>query len=327
VFKLRVVNSILDLIGNTPLLRLNKVTRGIKANVLMKLEYLNPSGSYKDRIARRMIEDAEKIGRLRPGYTIMESSSGNTAIALSMVGAVKGYRVKIFYPGEVWQKEKRKILSRFGAEIVRVERVVQKGNAEGVGLHGAIIEQPGRRKCLEMEQRNPDAWWVRQFSNPSNPMAHRELGQEILDQTDCRVDVYVSSVGTGGNFLGVAKVLKEAVPHVKCVAVEPRGWAGHEAILSGWKKGEKKETVVSGGILLDILKEGIVDEIVTVGNEEARNMAYRLSREEGLFVGISTGANALISINEARKLGKNKNVVTVAVDRGDRYFSDERYIT
>lgn len=324
---MKVIKSVLDLIGNTPLLKLNRITNGVKANVLMKLEYLNPSGSYKDRIALRMIEDAERSGKLKPGYTIIESSSGNTAIALSMVGAIKGYKVKIFYPGDVWQEEKRKILKRFGAEVVPVERVVPTENARNKGVHGAIIEQPGRAKCLELEQHNPDVWWARQFSNPSNPLAHTALGREILEQTDGKIDVYVSSIGTGGNFFGVAKVLKENISHVKCIAVEPGGWAGHEAVLSGWKKGEKKETPVSGGILLDIVKEGIVDQIVAVGNEEARNMAYRLSSEEGLFVGISTGANALVAINEARKLGKDKNVVTVAVDRGDRYFSDERYIT
>jgi cysteine synthase A len=324
---MKVVDSMLELIGNTPMLRLHKVTRGIEAEVLVKLECLNPSGSYKDRIALRMIEDAEKEGRLKPGYTIVESSTGNTAIALAMVGAIKGYKVKIFYPKDVWQKEKIRMLKRFGAEIETVKPSDLIESAKRIGVHGAVIERSGRLKCLEEEQKSSETWWARQFSNPSNPAAHENLAKEILNQTDGDVDAYVSSIGTGGNFYGVAKVLKEYNPNIRCIAVEPAGWEGHEDILSSWLRGEKKPTPISGGILLDIAREKLVDRIVSVTNEEARNMAYKLSREEGLYCGMSTGANVFVALREAEKLGPNHKIVTVAVDRGDRYLTDERFIT
>lgn len=320
---MKVVDSVLELVGNTPMIRLHKVTKGLEANVLVKLEYLNPSGSYKDRIALRMIEDAERIGILKPGDTIVESSSGNTAIALAFVGAVKGYKVRIYYPQEVWQEEKKKTLHRFGAEV-EVVPLVETKIARDAGVHGARVEIPGRVKCKEMEESNPDVWWARQFSNPSNVLAHNDLGREILEQTRGKVDVYVSSIGTGGNFLGVTQVLKEKIPHVKCVAVEPAGWPGWIDPLS---PEVKYVPGITGGIMEQIRDSGLVDEVVFVSNEDARNMAYRLSQEEGMFCGMSTGANVFEAINEAKKLGPGKNVVTVAVDSGDRYFSDERFIT
>ena len=276
---MKVVDSILELIGKTPMLRLHRVTKGIKANVLLKLEYLNPSGSYKDRIALRMIEGAEKRGLLKPGYTIVESSSGNTAIALAMVGAVKGYKVKIFYPEEVWVEEKKKILQRFGAEIETVP-LVETEIARKAGVHGARVEIPGRIKCKELEESRSDVWWARQFSNPDNVAAHNELAMEILEQTQGKVDVFVSSIGTGGNFLGVAQVLKRENPNVKCIAVEPSGWPGWIDPLS---PEAKFIPGITGGIIEQIRESGLVDKIVHVGNEEARMMAYRLSREEGVF--------------------------------------------
>lgn len=320
---MKIINSILDLIGNTPLLRLHKVTNGIEANVLVKLEYFNPSGSYKDRIALRMFEDAEKVGSLKLGYTVIESSSGNTAIALAFVGGVKGYKVRIYAPEGVWHEEKKKTLYRFGAEIEMVP-LVETEVARKAGVHGSRVEIPGRVKCLEMEESNPDIWWARQFSNPSNVLAHNDLGREILEQTEGNIDVYVSSIGTGGNFLGVAQVLKEKIPHVKCIAAEPGGWPGWVDPLS---PDAKFVPGITGGIIEEMRESDLVDDIVFVSNEDARKMAYRLSREEGMFCGMSTGANVFVAINEAKKLGSGKNVVTVAVDRGDRYFSDERYTT
>jgi len=320
---LEVVDSILDLIGNTPMLRLHKVTEGIEATVLVKLEYLNPSGSYKDRIALRMIEDAEKTNRLKSGYTIVESSSGNTAIAVAFVGRVKGYKVRIYYPQDVWQEEKKKTLFRFGAEIEMVP-LVETEVAREAGVHGARVEIPGRVKCKKLEESNPDIWWARQFSNPSNVFAHNELGKEILEQTGGNIDVYVSSIGTGGNFLGVTQVLKEKIPHVKCLAAEPEGWPGWVDPLS---PEAKFVPGITGGIIEQVRDSDLFDEVVFVSNDDARNMAYRLSREEGMFCGMSTGANVFVAINEAKKLGPGKQVVTVAVDSGDRYFSDERYIT
>jgi len=301
------------------MVRLNKVTQGIEANVLVKLEYLNPSGSIKDRIALRIIEEAERASILKPHGTIVESSSGNTAIALSFVGAVKGYDVKIFLPKDAWIKEKRKTLDRFGAEVELVPR--SEVSAES-GVPGFLVESPGRVKCQELEDSDPSVFWARQVSNPDNVAAHNQTGREILEQTDGNVDVFVAAVGTGGTLLGVAQVLKEALPHVRIVAVEPTGWEGHEYIIS-----QERVEGVPSEIIRQIKTSGIVDEVVRLGNEETRDMAYRLSSQEGLFCGMSSGANVFVAIDEARKLGKGKNVVTVLVDRGDRYFSDERFIT
>jgi len=320
---LRVIDSILDLIGNTPILKLNNVARGLPANVFVKLEYFNPSGSYKDRMALRMIGEAEKSGRLKPGNTIVESSSGNTAIAVSMVGALKGYRVRIFYPSEVYVPEKMRILERSCARIESVP-LEETETAKKAGVHGARIEIPGRVKCKEMEEKNSDIWWSRQFSNHDNTLAHEEMAKEILEQLGGKVDVWVSSIGTGGNFLGVAQQLKKHIPNVKCVAVEPRGWPGWVDPLSPEAKYVPR---ITGGIIEEIRASGLLDEVVFVGNEEAREMAYRLSQEEGMFCGMSTGANVHVALKKAKELGEGKNVVTVAVDRGDRYFSDERYIT
>ena len=321
----KVVNSLLELIGNTPMLKLNNVVRNLEgaASVYVKLEYLNPSGSYKDRIALRMIEEAEKAGLLKPGSTIVESSSGNTAIALAFVGRVKGYKVRIFYPKEVWVPEKQTTLKRFGAEI-EVVPLVETQVAREAGVHGARIEIPGRIRCKELEESDSRNWWTRQFSNSNNTNAHGLMGQEILEQLDGKVDVWVSSIGTAGNFTGVAQVLKKANSHTRCIAVEPGGWPGWVDPLS---KEAKYVPGVTGGIVQKLRDSLLADEVVWVQNEEARNMAYRLSGEEGMFCGISTGANVHVAINEAKKLDPSKNVVTVAVDRGDRYFSDERYIT
>lgn len=320
---MKVVNSILELVGNTPILKLNNVAKGLQASVYVKMEYFNPSGSYKDRMALRMIEEAEKAGRLRPGYTIVESSSGNTAIAVSMVGAVKGYKVRIYYPSEVYVQEKRKILQRLGAQIESVP-LKETEIAREAGVHGARIEIPGRVKCKEMEEKNSNVWWSRQFSNQDNILAHHDIGKEILQQLNGKIDVWISSIGTGGNFLGVAEVLKKHNPNVKCIAVEPSGWPGWIDPLS---PEAKYVPGITGGIIEKVRESGLLAEVVFVGNEEAREMAYRLSREEGLLCGISTGANVLIAIKEARKHGPNTSIVTIAVDGADRYFTDERYIT
>ncbi|MFQ5711941.1 MAG: PLP-dependent cysteine synthase family protein [Candidatus Geothermarchaeales archaeon] len=320
---MRVHDSVLELIGNTPMVRLNRVTEGIEANVLAKLEYLNPSGSLKDRIALRMIEDAEKSGQLKPGDTIVESSSGNTAIALSLVAAVKGYKMRLYYPETVWSPEKLRVMSRYGSEVETVP-LVETEVARKAGVHGARVEVPGRVKCREVEESDPRVWWARQFSSPGNVAAHNDTGREILEQTDGRVDAFVAAVGTGGTLLGVAEVLRREVPDVRIIAVEPAEWEGFEEILS------RERRVIPGitdGIISQILETNIVDEVVKVTNEEAREMAYRLSREEGLFAGMSSGANVFAALNEARKLGRGKNVVTVLPDSGDRYFTDERFIT
>jgi cysteine synthase A len=328
---MNVVDSTLDLIGNTPVVRLKNLTKDMAdGNVFLKLEHLNPSGSYKDRMALRIIEDAERAGVLKPGQTIIESSSGNTAIALAYVGSLKGYKVKLFISEASLTDEKKKILTRYGAQFEMTPspvRLAKREEARKAGLPGEMLEEPGRTLCKAAEEGDSSLWWARQFSNPSNFLAHADMGREILKQLNEKVDVFVSSIGTGGNFMGVSQTLKGSNPHTRCVAVEPSGWAGEEAVLSGWKTGAKQEIPgITGGIQKQIVDEGIADEIVQVGNQEAGETAYNLSREEGVFCGISTGANVYVALKEARKC-PGGNVVTICVDRGDRYFSDERYTT
>lgn len=321
--RLCVVDSVLDLIGNTPLLRLRKVTAGLRAGVYVKLEYLNPSGSVKDRMALRMIEGAEKTGRVRAGTTIVESSSGNTGIALSMVSAVKGYPMKIYCPEGVWEEGKKKMVQRFGAQVEEVPLVETK-LARDAGVHGARVEIPGRVKCKEEEEAKPDIWWARQFSNPDNTVGQSQIAREVLKQLDGKVDVFVASIGTGGTLLGVAKVLRKANPKVRIVAVQPEGWAGWVDPLS---PDAKFVPGITGGLLEEIRDSSAADDVVFVTNEQAVAMAYRLSREEGVFCGMSSGANVLVALKEAEKVGRGRKVVTLAHDSGDRYLTKERYTT
>ncbi len=317
------IESILEAIGNTPLLRLRNVPSHIHANIWMKLEFLNPSGSLKDRIALRMIEDAEKRGELKPGYTILESSTGNTGIALSFVGAMKGYKVVIYEttPGEVGQ-EKRRIMSGYGAEVCslppdELEYLTEKS------ISGYEVELPGRVKCLELEKENPDYWWARQFANPSNVAAHNDTGLEILEQIGGQVDAFVASIGTGGTLVGVAEVIKKKYPAARVVGVMP---------ASSKIKFDFKEPIpatdVHGGILSEMLQRfGLVDEVVKITDDEAVAMTHKLRRQEGVFAGVSSGANIIVALKEAEKLGPEANVVTIFPDSADRYFSDEHYVT
>lgn len=322
---MKVKNNILECIGNTPLVRLNRVTKDIEASVLVKPEFLNPSGSIKDRIALKMIEQAEKDEKLKPGYTILEASSGNAALGISLVGAAKGYRVKVCYAETLGRIEKVKMMERYGTEVESVPPDFGKVRS----THGAAVEVPGRVKCKMLEETQPNMWWARQFSNPAAVEAHRELGKEIFDQTDGNVDVFVASVGTGGTFLGITSFLKERIPKLRAVAVEPYSWGigGKGATLISGFKSENVIPGITGGIIETIVKSGIVDELVRVTDEEAINMAHRLSREEGLFCGMSAGANVFVALKEAQKLKKGQNVVTVLPDSGDRYITAERYTT
>ena len=312
-----VAHSMLSLIGNTPLLELSRVTKNLGMSVMAKLEYLNPSGSIKDRMALKMIEEAEKDGSLKPGYTIIEASSGNTAIALAFVGAMKGYKVDLYMP-RTMQAEKISMIKRYGAGINLVD--VEKDLANHA-VHGAYIEIPGRIICREREQEEPKTWWARQFSNPNNTRANQSTGKEILKQTDGRVDAFIASVGTGGTLLGVAEALKAKLPHVRIFAVEPLETQlmtlSNFTVMPG----------ITGGILTDIRQSGFVEEIIKVKDEDAVGMARRLSAEEGLFCGMSSGANVFAAITLAKKLGPGQNVVTILPDRGDRYFSSAHYIT
>lgn len=321
--KLKTANNVLDLIGNTPLVKLNKITKGIDANVFVKLEYLNPSGSLKDRIALRMIEEAEKTGKLKPGYTIIDGSTGNTGIALSFVGTMKGYNVAIYMPEGV-SEERTKIMERYGAEVVIMsDRDEQEIKMKSI--YGPEVEVPLRVKCLEEEKKNPKIWWARQFSNPGNVLAHNDTGREILTQTRGKVDAFVASVGTGGTLLGIAEVLKKKNPKVKIVAIEPA--ASKFPLISGFRKIPGASAEVSGGIIAKIVDRKILDGVVQVKGEDAIVMAHRLVKEEGLFTGISAGANVLVAVNEAKNLGEGKTVVTVLPDSMDRYLTKEVYTT
>lgn len=318
-------NSILESIGNTPLVQLNRITKGLEAKVSVKLEYLNPSGSLKDRIALKMIEEAEEAGRIKPGCTIVDGSTGNTGIALSFVGTMKGYKVVIFMPEGV-SEERTKIMQRYGAQVVTVNTEEEEQLKErGKSIYGAEVEVPLRIKSLETEKKGPNVWWARQFANHGNVLAHNDTGREILKQIKGKVDVFVASIGTGGTLMGVGQVLKKSNPHVRLVAVEPT--ASHFPLISGYKSIPGASPEITGGIIAEMVDGKMVDQVVQVKGEDAIEMAHRLVREEGLYAGISAGANVLVAVNEAKKLGKGKNVVTVLPDSMDRYLSSEVYTT
>lgn len=320
---MKVYNNILELIGNTPMVRLNRVTKGMDSEVLVKLEYLNPSGSIKDRIALEMINEAEKTGKLAPGGTIVESSTGNTGVALSFVGTLKGYKVEIYetIPGQVGN-EKIKIMRNLGAKV----KVMTPEDLEWLkekSVAGAEIELPGRQICLDLEKNDSKVWWARQFSNLYNVKAHNKTGKEILDQTDGKVDVFVASIGTGGTLMGVAEVLKEELPDIKIIGIQPA--SSKESMIPGTSYPRSE---IKGGIVSDMLeRHDFIDEIVRVTDEEAVNMTHRLWKEEGLYAGVSSGANVYVAMKEAKKLGKDKIAVTILPDSIDRYFTEEHYVT
>jgi cysteine synthase A len=327
---MKIYDSILQAVGNTPMVRLNRITEGINAHILVKCEYLNPSGSLKDRIALRMIEEAEKAGKLREGGTVTESSTGNTAIALSFVCAAKGYKSVMHMP-KGWATEDRlKILKAYGAEVIEVsvgEEIERE--LEGKAVHGGVVEVMPRIKALEMERNNANVWWARQALNPDNVRAHRDsTGKEIIEQTDGKVDVFIAAVGTGGTLLGVAEALKEVNPSVKIFGVEPESSSlfkmGPEI-----RKYMKKYGIpgVEALIINEIEKRGIVDEIFLVSDRDAIEMAHRLCEEEGLFCGMSSGANVHVALKIAPKYGKGKNIVTILPDNRYRYLAAEHFTT
>jgi cysteine synthase A len=317
----KAVDSILEVIGNTPMVRLQKLVPKNSADIFTKLEYLNPSGSYKDRIALEMIRTAEAEGKLKPGYTIVEASTGNTGTALSFVGARLGYNVEIYMP-EGMTRERIKLMESYGAKVyeMKIEGLDSKGS-----VAGAEVEFAPRKKCLELERSNPKVWWARQFSNPANWRAHIVTGNEILEQMNGKVDAFVASIGVGGTLYGVAKALKAKVPKCKVIGLEPASakYAISEGITS--PPGVSKE--IAGGIIEEMMQSGLIDEVVKVTNEDAIKTSDRLVREEGLFCGISAGANVYHAIKVAEKLGKGKRVATVLPDHRDRYLSEKKYTT
>ena len=314
------MNSILELIGNTPLVKLNKVVEPDSADVLVKPEYLNPSGSLKDRIAVEMIRDAEEKGLLKPGYTIIEASTGNTGTALSFVGTQLGYDVEIYMP-EGMTRERIRIMENYGA---KVHELPLASGSEG-SIAGAEVEIDTRIKCLEIESTNDNIWWARQFSNPANTRAHVKTGREIIDQLGEKVDAFVASIGVGGTLYGVAKALREVYSDVKIIGLEPA--SANYPLSEGFTRVPGTADEVCGGIIEDMMLSGILDKVVKVSNEDAIAMSDRLVKEEGLFCGISSGANAYMAVKIAKELGPGNNVVTVLPDHRDRYLSEKKYTT
>jgi cysteine synthase A len=306
------VSSVLSLIGNTPVVKL-------RSGIYAKVEYLNPSGSIKDRIAKVMIERAERRGELHRGSTIIEGSTGNTGIALSMVGAAKGYAVEIFCPESAASEERLRIMQAYGATV----HLMKVEDGAGRSVHGARAEIIPRIKCKELSQQDKKLWWARQFASEDNVAAHRDTtGKEILRQLAGEVDAFVASVGTGGTLLGVAQMLRKHCPNVKVYAVEP---TGHSVLRQGAGL-LRKMPGITDGIMLDILQKEIIEDIIAVGDTEATETMRSLA-QEGIFCGVSSGANVYASLKVAAKIGKAKRIVTVLPDSHDRYLYTQKYIT
>jgi len=303
--------DILELIGHTPMVRLNRVTKGCPATVLAKLECLNPSGSMKDRIALYMIQDAERRGLLKPGSVVVEPTSGNTGMALALVCAIRGYRMIAVMP-EAMSVERRRIMEAYGAEVVLTP--CRNGPDGGYGQEDIQrAKEEARRLAEELGGFMPD-----QFTNPQNVQAHRETtGREILAQTDGRLDAFVMGVGTAGTLMGVAQALKAHDPSIQIVAVEPAG----SAVLSGGSPGYHRIQGIGGGHVPELFDYELCDEVIAVSDEEAIGMVRRLAREEGIFAGLSSGANVVAALQVAAKLEEGQRVVTIIADLGLKYLS------
>ena len=297
------------LIGNTPLVQLNQLTQGLPARVAVKLEFFNPAGSVKDRIAIAMVEDAEKTGKIKAGSTIVEATSGNTGIGLAMVCAAKGYKLVIVMP-ESMSKERRMLLRAYGAELILTPA------AEG--MSGAIA------KAEELVKNNPDTHFMpRQFDNPANPEIHRQTtAEEIWRDTDGKVDIFLAGVGTGGTLTGVGEVLKARNPNVQIYAVEP----ANSPVLSGGEKGAHVIQGLGAGFVPSILNTSVYGSVITVTNEDALATARALAEKEGILAGISSGAAAWAALELAKKPeNAGKLIVTVLPDFGERYLSTALY--
>ncbi|MCI8886666.1 MAG: cysteine synthase A [Hungatella sp.] len=302
----RIYTSIDQLIGRTPLLELTHIERtlGLKARILAKLEYLNPAGSVKDRVAKAMLDEAEAEGRLKPGTVIIEPTSGNTGIGLAAVAAARGYRIMIVMP-DTMSLERRQLMKAYGAELV-----LSQG---AKGMAGAI------EKAEELAARIPDSLIAGQFVNPANPKAHRETtGPEIYEDTDGEVDIFVAGVGTGGTITGTGEYLKQRNPLIKVVGVEPEG----SPVLSAGKAGAHGLQGIGAGFVPEVLNTKIYDEIMTVSDEAAFSMGRMLGRKEGILVGISSGAAACAAVRLAKSPeNEGKTIVVLLPDTGDRYLS------
>ncbi|MDD7215860.1 MAG: cysteine synthase A [Firmicutes bacterium] len=302
----KIYTSADQLIGKTPLLELTNIEKklGLKATILAKLEYFNPAGSVKDRIAKAMIDEAEASGALKPGSVIIEPTSGNTGIGLAAVAAARGYRIIIVMP-ETMSVERRQLMKAYGAELVLTEGAK--------GMKGAIA------KADELAKEIPDSFIPGQFVNPANPKAHRETtGPEIYEDTDGKVDIFIAGVGTGGTVTGVGEYLKSKNPDVKVVAVEPKD----SPVLSEGKAGSHKIQGIGAGFVPDVLNTSVYDEVFPVSNEDAFETGKLLGKSEGVLVGISSGAALYAAIELAKRPeNQGKTIVALLPDTGDRYLS------
>ena len=296
------MNTILSKIGNTPLIRLCNIENETQAEIYAKLEYFNPAGSVKDRVALKMIEDAEAQGLLKKGSVIIEPTSGNTGIGLASVAASKGYKLIVTMP-ETMSVERRKLIAAYGAELVLTDG--------SKGMNGAI------EKAEELSRENPNSIIAGQFVNPSNPKAHFETtGPEIWEDTDGKVDIFVAGVGTGGTITGTGEYLKSKNENIKIIGIEP----SDSPVLSGGKAGAHPLQGIGAGFVPDVLNVNIIDEIATVSGDEAYSASRLLARSEGVLVGISSGASLHIAIEKAKK-EEGKTIVVLLPDLGDRYLS------
>jgi cysteine synthase A len=301
----KIADTVLELVGGTPMVRLNRVVPDGAAEIVGKMESLNPAGSVKDRIALNMIEAAEREGRLKPGDTIIEPTSGNTGIGLAMVAAVKGYDIIVTMPEDM-SLARRDLLARYGAKVVLTPAIE--------GMTGSVYA------AQELAEKNKNYFMAQQFENPNNPDIHRRTtALEIIEATDGRIDAFVAAVGTGGTITGVGEVLKERVPGIQVIALEP----SRSPVLQGGRAGITAIQGIGAGFAPGILNKEVYDEVISIGDEEAIQMSRRLCKEEGLLVGISAGANVVGAVKVAKKLGAGRRVVTILCDTGERYLAME----